>query len=303
MKHLQIILSLIRLGRMHFLAGGILLHLLGIMIARYAGASINLSALLWGQIAITATQLMTHYANDYFDQEADRANQTPTFWSGGSRVLVENHQLARTALTIAITLGCIALLATLILSTAIQPGWTTFLLLISGQALAWFYSAPPIHLHSRGLGELTTMIVVTLLTPLIGFYLQMGSIMLLPILAVTPLCCFQFAMLLSVEFPDVESDRKTGKYNLAVRWGKRSAKLYCGLILSAYAMLPFLIYAGLPSEVAIGILLLSPLGLWQIVRIWRGDWQNPARWGILVFSTIALLMATAFIELLIFIVL
>ena len=36
---------------------------------------------------MTAAQLMTHYANDYFDLEADRANRTPTRWSGGSRVL------------------------------------------------------------------------------------------------------------------------------------------------------------------------------------------------------------------------
>ncbi|MFQ5594818.1 MAG: prenyltransferase, partial [Anaerolineae bacterium] len=67
------ILSLIRMGRPHFLAGGFLLHGLGVVIALYTGEPLNLSALLWGQVAITATQLMTHYSNEFFDLPADQA--------------------------------------------------------------------------------------------------------------------------------------------------------------------------------------------------------------------------------------
>ena len=52
-----------------------------------AGAPFDAARFAWGQLVVTATQLMTHYANDYFDLEADRANRTPTRWSGGSRVL------------------------------------------------------------------------------------------------------------------------------------------------------------------------------------------------------------------------
>ena len=47
---------------------------------------------------MTSFQLMTHYANDYFDLEADRANQTPTTWSGGSRVLPAGELSPRVAL-------------------------------------------------------------------------------------------------------------------------------------------------------------------------------------------------------------
>lgn len=49
------ILTFIRLGRPHFLAGGFLLHGLGVVIALYTGVPLNLPALLWGQVAITAT--------------------------------------------------------------------------------------------------------------------------------------------------------------------------------------------------------------------------------------------------------
>ena len=87
------LLAFVLLGRPLFLVGGFVLHALGVAMALYGGAALNLAALLWGQIAISAIQWMTHYSNDYFDLDADRANPTPTtgqaaagFWRmGGCR--------------------------------------------------------------------------------------------------------------------------------------------------------------------------------------------------------------------------
>src|SRR5688500_7323080 len=81
------ILFALRMGRPHFLIGGLLLHWLGVAMALASGAPLRLPALLWAQAAVTIIQLMTHYSNDYFDLAADQANPTPTHWSGGSRVL------------------------------------------------------------------------------------------------------------------------------------------------------------------------------------------------------------------------
>ena len=63
----------LRLGRPLHLLGGFLFNGLGVSIAYYLGAEINWTIALWCQVAITATQLMTHYSNDYFDQDADAA--------------------------------------------------------------------------------------------------------------------------------------------------------------------------------------------------------------------------------------
>ena len=182
-------LAWIKLGRFPFLLSGLLLHSLGVVMAVHAGAKLNLVAFLWGQIAVTTTQLMTHYANDYFDVRADQANQTPTNWSGGSRVLVESRLQPKVALFTALVFAGLALGATIVLSVFIRPDLGTWVVLLTAQLLAWFYSAPPVQLHSRGLGELTTAIIVTLLTPLIGYYLQAGQIDMLPLLAMLPLCC------------------------------------------------------------------------------------------------------------------
>src|SRR5258706_7959840 len=91
------ILAFIRLGRYPFLAGGFILYALGAAIAAYQGAQVNWTLYMWGQVIVTATQLMVHYANDYYDLAADRSNDTATMWSGGSRVLVEGHLSPRIA--------------------------------------------------------------------------------------------------------------------------------------------------------------------------------------------------------------
>src|SRR6185503_17692327 len=83
------LIAFLRLGRPLFLGGGFLMFGLGAAIAAWHGHAIVPRRYALGQLAVTALQLMTHYANDYFDYDADRANLTPTRWSGGSRVLVE----------------------------------------------------------------------------------------------------------------------------------------------------------------------------------------------------------------------
>lgn len=292
------IIALVQLGRIQFLLGGVVLHLLGVFIALYEGFNISVSVLLWGQVAITATQLMTHYCNDYFDLEADRHNQTPTNWSGGSRVLVEEKVSPRAALVVALTLASVALSANLALSLFVVPGAGTFVLLATAQLLAWFYSAPPLRLHSRGLGELASTFVVTFLTPLTGYYLHAESLNWLPVLAALPLCCFQFAMLLAVHFPDADGDRMVNKQTLVVRFGpQKAALLYVGVVVLAYLSLPILMLAGLPPLAAAGIGLLAPLALWQLWRIAREDYANPKRWNHLAFYTIVLLMASSVAQL------
>jgi len=304
MQIFRSVLALIQLGRMQFLFGGVVLHLLGVFIALYEGFAISVPALVWGQLAITATQLMTHYCNDYFDLEADRYNQTPTNWSGGSRVLVEERVPPQAALFTAIALAGVALAANLALSLFIVPGIGTFLLLGTAQLLTWFYSAPPIRLHSRGLGEIASTVVVGLLTPLTGYYLHASELNWLPLLAAVPVCCLQFAMLLSVHFPDAEGDRQVNKQTLVVRFGaQKAAQLYAGVVVSAYVALPLLMLAGLPTLVVGAVGLLAPLALWQLWRVARGDYEDPARWNHFAFYTIVLLMTTSAAELGAFIVL
>lgn len=290
--------AFVQLGRPLFLAGGFLLHGLGVVIALYNGATLNLAALVWGQLAITAIQLMTHYSNEYFDLAADQANLVPTQWSGGSRVLVDALLPPRIALGTAVILSLLALIPTAVLTFVLKTGPLTAPLLLLALFLAWQYSAPPLRLHSRQLGELTVAILVTGLTPLLGFYLQAGLLTRLPFLAVFPLCCLQFNMIMALNFLDAAGDAAAGKRTVVVTLGESGAKrLYTAVMLLAYAALPILVIAGLPPLPAVAVVPGLPLAIWQARRVDRNSWQRPAGRDSLGFWSVALLIGTVVLEL------
>jgi 1,4-dihydroxy-2-naphthoate polyprenyltransferase len=297
--------ALVRLGRPLFLTGGFVLYGLGAAVARFAaGSHIDAGLYLMGQAAVTSFQLMTHYANDYFDYQADVANRTPTRWSGGSRVLVSGALRPGVALAAALLLAGLGVLITFALAR--QPGtaaWVAPLLLLTG-ALSWAYSAPPLRLHSTGLGELDTAVIVTGLVPLLGFYLQAPGLVGLPVLllALVPLALLQVAMLLAIEFPDAEGDRAVGKNTLVVRLGAEAgARLYLAVVAIAYLSLPALVAAGLPAPVALAAGIPGPLAAWRLVRVGGGDFRRPARWEGLAFWAVALLVITSVAELIAFV--
>ncbi len=276
-------------------------HGLGIAIALYQGHGLNLGAWLWGQVGITAVQIMTHYSNDYFDLTADKANQTPTRWSGGSRILVDELVSPKAALVTAIFGALVTVMAAVILTIALGTGPLTIPLFLLALALAWSYSSPPLQLNMQGKGEITGAILIPGLTTLVGYYLQTGSVTVLPFLAIFPLSCLQMAMLMVINFPDAASDAAVGKRTLVHLLGEKSAvRLYLILLATAYLSLPFLILAGLPSVVALAILALAPIAAWQGWRMAGGRWANPAKWNSLGLWSIGLLIMTATFELLAF---
>jgi 1,4-dihydroxy-2-naphthoate octaprenyltransferase len=288
----------IRLGRPIFLGGGFMFFGLGAVMALSAGASMNLSTLLWGQIAVTAIQFMTHYSNDYFDLAADRQNPHPLRWTGGSRVLVKGVIRPEVALFTALGLAAVALLAGLWLVLVIGSGSYTLPLLLLAITLGWSYSAPPLKLNQRGLGELTGAVLTTGLTPLFGYYLQAGRIDLLPFLAVFPLCCWQFAVLLTLNFPDAEGDLAAGKHTLIYYLGQpRAVRLYLIILALLYGSLPFLVLLGLPPLVAAAVLAVLPFIAWQGWRMARGAWRDPQQWDSLSFWGFGLLVILTLAEL------
>lgn len=295
----------LRLGRPLFLVGGLLLHGLGVAVALYDGAPLSVPALLWGQVAVTSVQIMTHYSNDYFDLPADRANPTPTRWSGGSRILPQGHVSPRAALAAALGAGAVALAAAMVLAVRLQTGPLTLPLLLLALALAWEYSAPPLQLHSTGAGEVAGALLIAGLTPLVGAYLQAGRLSLLPVLAAIPLCLLQFVMLLVIEFPDAQGDAAAGKETLVVRLGGAgAARLLLAALALHFLLLPLLALAGLPGLVVAALALYSaPGAAWMARRVAQGKWADPGWWNWLGFVSIGLVVGSAAMELVAFLAL
>jgi len=290
--------AFLRLGRPQFLIGGLLLFALGSTLARAQGSGINWQRYAWGQATITAAQWMTHYSNDYFDLDADRANSTPTRWSGGSRVLVSGTVAPRAALAASVVLATAALIVACILAARPDSPPLVLPLALLIIVLSWYYSSPPLRLLSRGLGEVTTVLVVTLLTPLFGFYVQSGSLRPLLLLSCFPLCCLQLSMLLTIELPDAAGDAAHGKRTLVVRRGAEwAAGCSAVILLVTFASLPILYLLGLPPRIALFAALPAPLGVWQAIRLSRGAFRDPKHFESLALCSVALLAATTVAEL------
>lgn len=285
--------AFLRLGRPLFLVGGVVLYGLGVALAGYAGAELRWLALLWGQVAVTATQLTTHYSNEYYDLPADLANAATTRWSGGSRVLPAGGVAPEVALRAAVGSALAAGAAGLVLALLVRPGPWTLPLLVLALALAWGYSGPPTRLHSRGLGEVFGALLLTGLTPTFGYYLQLGRLEPWILLVLLPLCCLQFAMLVTVSLPDVAGDRAVGKRTLAVILGGGwVARLAAMAVVAAFAAVPLWLAADLPPPAALALAAWSPLAVWQAWRLIR-RWDDPGSWGSLGFWGIGLVMGPA----------
>jgi 1,4-dihydroxy-2-naphthoate octaprenyltransferase len=286
--------AFIRLGRPKFLVGGFVFHGLGAALAVAAGAPFDATLFGWGQLVVTATQLMTHYANDFFDLEADRANRTPTRWSGGSRVLPDGLLRPGIALAAALVLGFIAMGGTLVLAMGAGDRPLLLPIAVVMMTLAWGYSAPPLRLATRGLGELATAFVVTLCVPLLGYYGQAAELDPRIFAACLLPCVLQVAMLLAIELPDAAGDAVAGKRTLVVRLGAAvGARLYAGLTIAGFGALPLLAQGVLPARVAMAPLVFAPVAIWQAARVVRGGYADPARWESVAFWSVALLAGSA----------
>jgi 1,4-dihydroxy-2-naphthoate polyprenyltransferase len=268
------ILAFVRLGRPRFLMGGFVLYAGGALLARDRVRDLDLGAYAFGQCAITATQLMTHYANDYFDLEADRQNRAATRWSGGSRVLVEEGLAPRVARDAAIVLAALALaidVAIAVVYGSLRVPAVTMLL--GALVLSWGYSGPPLRLHQRGLGPLTAGIVVGALTPLTGWAMQGGSASRDLVMAVSSLAIAQLTLILVLDLPDAEGDAAADKRTLAVRFGTVAVSRVA-IVLVGLAYAPIVVaLVGAASHVGWTMLATAPIGLTLVHALVKARWH------------------------------
>jgi 1,4-dihydroxy-2-naphthoate octaprenyltransferase len=245
--------------------------------------------------------LSISYSNDYFDVEVDKHDQ-PTLFSGGSGVLVNHPGLRKPALWIAITL----ILISLMLGIAFQliyslPIWFLAFAVL-GNLLGWFYTAPPLKLVYRGLGELSMIFSIGLLIPGFGYLVTSGRVNQDGFLFFIPLILYGLAFILTVELPDMESDRLGGKMTWVARRG-RSFGFTLILVSFLFATLFFLFFPMLTSHNYpvdfrfLGVFSLLPLGASCIGWLRRPLEKTSATWavnGIMITLAVFLILVDGY---------
>lgn len=223
------IVKLLKITRVHIVLGGILAFALGALLGIVAGGTFNPLTIALCYLIVFFGDLSTHYSNDYFDANEDRLVVRRKLFSG-RKILVNNPNLL--ALARRISLGCLSTsitIATIAVVFRIAP-IELLIITIGANFLGWFYSAPPVRLVSRGLGEMAIALAAGFAIPAVGYISVVGSLEGVFAFFVLPFLLYGFMLGLSLEAPDIKLDRVGNKKNIGVRMGER---VVFGLVLVA----------------------------------------------------------------------
>lgn len=251
-------LRYLRATRLPFLSVTLFACLIGFGTAAQAGALQPGPALFTLALALVC-HAAVNVLNDYYDalNGSDAANTERVFpYTGGSRCIqngvlslrqTRDFGFALLALTV---LGGLALLAR-------APGLLGIGLI--GVLAGWAYSAPPLALNARGLGEAAVALCFALVA--VGAdAVQRGVPAAGPLLAAAGYGVAVTAILYINQFPDWRADAAAGKRHWVVRLGpQRAAGLFVPLLAVAYALQALAILSGALPPLAAAVLGLLPL--------------------------------------------
>ncbi len=200
-------------------------------------------AYLLGWAAAWLLEFIAVLTNEIHDFPTDQANRNGGPFTGGSRALVQGVlSLEQVRAGRRVALGCLGLVAVAFALLAPQGVGPVLTFLAAGVTLGMGYTAPPLRLVTRGLGELNVAFTHSALVVLCGYISQGGAFNdPAPWLIAVPIF---FAVLPSITlagFPDFESDAAHGKRTLAVRFGRAAAVKFAlvAAVLAAVLRLAF----------------------------------------------------------------
>lgn len=263
-----------RMTRPAFLLLTVVACVLGTATASACGCGLDLPLALGATALAAMAHAMGNVLNDLHDARsgADAANTQGLFpFTGGSRLIQNGLVSERQTADLAKALLLFLVPAGLLL--AVRAGGGVIVLGIAGLLLAWAYSAPPLKLMSRGLGELTVALVWFLVV--VGAdYVQRRQFFVIPASAAAGFALMVAAVLLVNGLPDAAADGQVGKRTLAVRLGPTAtALLYGGLVLGAHAWLALSVWLLIPPMPALWGLVSLPLALAALAWVWRFRYQ------------------------------
>ncbi|MEX0710680.1 MAG: prenyltransferase [Chloroflexota bacterium] len=253
----------LRTTRLPFLSATAVPVLLGIAVAARGGA-FNAGLALLTVVGAALAHLAINVSNDIFDtlSGADEANINPTQFSGGSRVLIYDLVTLRQLIALDVVLlgGAVAIGLVLVWATASA---TLLWIGVAGIALGIGYTAPPVKLVYRGLGEIAVAIGFGPIMLLGAYVVQTGSLSWEAAVASIPVAILVALILYVNEIPDRVGDAAAGKGTLPVR-------LPQGVVTGIYLAAAVLAFATVVGGVIGGLLPLATLlALLAAPLVWR----------------------------------
>jgi 1,4-dihydroxy-2-naphthoate octaprenyltransferase len=175
-------------------------------------------------------------ANDYFDHVSgnDEANRNLTTFSGGSRIIQQGLLSPRAVLAGSWTFLALGAVAAVVLTVLTHSLFILALGLV-GLVGGYFYTATPVKLGYRGVGEIVIALLFGVLPVAGTFYLQAGCVPLWSLVPGALVGVLIALVLFANEFPDEDADRAANKRTLVVILGReRASRVYFVALGVAY---------------------------------------------------------------------
>ena len=226
-----------------FLLATLSAYFLGLVGAVYLGVNFRAETAILGVLLALLVHAGVNVLNDYFDalNGTDAQNTERLYpYTGGSRFIQNGVLTTQQTANFAYLLLFIATLGGLYLSWLVGKGLLA--IGVIGVLIGWAYSAPPLRLNSRGLGELCVTVGFIGIT--IGAdFVQRRSFSMQPLIIGMPYALLVTNLLYINQFPDCKADALAGKHHLVVRLPLAQAVLIYPLLLAlAFFWLVFFVY-------------------------------------------------------------
>jgi 1,4-dihydroxy-2-naphthoate octaprenyltransferase len=249
----------VRAARLPFLTGSLMPVAVAGALAVYQGTWGGWFYCFLTMLGVAGLHLGGNLINDYYDSfGSDPLNRYATPYSGGSRVIQTGELSAAAVRQLAYAFLALGVLCGVVLTFSGRP-WVPLLGLF-GLAAAYLYSAAPVQLMSKGLGEMTIFLAFGPMLTLGSYYALTGEVTAAGFYVGLPLAFLITAILWINEFPDLEADAAAAKEHLVVRLGlERAWLVYAGLMLAPFLCLPFLLaLLKFPGHLFAGLVALPP---------------------------------------------
>jgi 1,4-dihydroxy-2-naphthoate octaprenyltransferase len=223
--------------RLPFLTATVVPVLLGTAVAWNDG-SFDFLLFLLTLLGAASFHIATNVINDYFDHTSgvDESNLTPTPFSGGSRLIQRGLFTPNQTRNLALVFYLIGIVIGFILVG--MRGLEIIYFGLAGSVLGLLYTAPPVRLVHRGIGELAVGIGFGPVVVTGAYWVQTQVWSWEAMLAALPVGLLIAAVLYINQFPDKLWDGQAGKGTLVVRLPTNIAIFsYAALVGGAYLVI------------------------------------------------------------------
>ncbi len=216
---------------------------------------IDLILFFFALVGSMAIQAGTNLANEYLDyvQGVDKEDSL-----GPAGVIIKNELSSEQVMWAAIVVFSVA--SGIGIYLTLKVGWLILLIGVASVLAAWFYTAKPLALGYRGLGEPEVFIFMGPIMVMGSYYVQTKSLALTPLLVSLPIGFLVMAILHANNLRDVVQDNQRDRLTwvvLAERWlGTERGKAASNIIYYAMITAPYFIIFLLASVGVVPLLTL-----------------------------------------------